>query len=84
MANLPENARRDTLRLRHSVVSVAADAAAGKTQPGYARQLRPELKMLSALPVAQLRTRADELARELDALSIGIILHHNMYHHLSM
>jgi len=65
-------ARRDTLRLRHSVVTAAADAAAGKNQPGYARQLRSELKMLSALPVAQLRTEADGLARELRELDVRI------------
>jgi len=65
-------ARRDTLRLRHSVVTAAADAAAGKSQPGYARQLRSELKMLSALPVAQLRMQADDLARELRELDVRI------------
>ncbi len=37
-------ARRDALRARHSVVTSAADAAAGASQPGYARQLRSELK----------------------------------------
>jgi hypothetical protein len=57
-------ARRDALRLRHSVLTAAADAAAGTNQPGYARQLRSELKMLSALPVAELRARADDVARE--------------------
>lgn len=65
-------ARRDTLRLRHSVLTAAADAAAGKNQPGYARQLRSELKMLSALPVAQLRTQADDVARELRELDVAI------------
>lgn len=30
-------ARRDVLRARHSVVTAAADAAAGKTQPGMGR-----------------------------------------------
>ena len=57
-------ARRDVLRLRHSVVSSAADAAAGEGQRGY-RQLRSELKMLPALPVAELRGQADDLARQL-------------------
>jgi hypothetical protein len=65
-------ARRDTLRLRHSVLTAAADAAAGKNQPGYARQLRSELKMLSALPVAELRGQADDLARELRELDVRI------------
>ncbi|MFR9749568.1 DIP1984 family protein [Nocardia sp. 004] len=65
-------ARRDALRLRHSVVTAAADAAAGGNQGGYARQLRSELKMFSALPVAELRARADELARELRELDVRI------------
>lgn len=65
-------ARRDALRLRHSVVSAAADAAAGTSHPGYARQLRSELKMLSALPVAELRGQADDVARELRELDVRI------------
>ncbi|RLK24222.1 hypothetical protein DER29_2120 [Micromonospora sp. M71_S20] len=56
-------ARRDVLRMRHSVVTSAADAAAGEGQRGY-RQLRSELKMVPALPVAELRRRADDLARQ--------------------
>ncbi|MBF6222119.1 DIP1984 family protein [Nocardia abscessus] len=65
-------ARRDALRLWHSLVTAAADAAAGKGQPGYARQLRSELKMFSALPVAELRGQADDLARELRELDVRI------------
>ena len=57
-------ARRDTLRARHSVVTDAADAAAGRGQ-GMGRQLRSELKILTALPVAQLRSQADDLARQI-------------------
>ncbi|MEV4348769.1 DIP1984 family protein [Actinoplanes sp. NPDC049596] len=57
-------ARRDVLRLRHSVITSAADAAAGDGQRGF-RQLRSELKMIPALPVADLRREADELARQL-------------------
>ncbi|GII26452.1 DIP1984 family protein [Planosporangium mesophilum] len=57
-------ARRDVLRLRHSVVTSAADAAAGEGQRGF-RQLRSELKMIPALPVAELRSQADDLARQL-------------------
>jgi hypothetical protein len=56
-------ARRDVLRLRHKVVTSAADAAAGDGQRGF-RQLRSELKMIPALPVAELRGRADDLARQ--------------------
>jgi hypothetical protein len=57
-------ARRDVLRLRHGMVTSAADAAAGEGQRGF-RQLRSELKMIPALPVADLRRRADDLARQL-------------------
>jgi hypothetical protein len=57
-------ARRDVLRLRHNVVTSAAAAAAGEGQRGY-RQLRSELKMIPALPVAELRRQADDLARQL-------------------
>ncbi|MEY9862259.1 hypothetical protein ABH935_007904 [Catenulispora sp. GAS73] len=64
-------ARRDTLRMRHSVVTAAADAAAGKNA-GYQRQLRSELKMLSALPVATLRAQSDALSRELRELDVRI------------
>jgi hypothetical protein len=65
-------ARRDVLRLRHHVLTTAADAAAGANQPGYARQLRSELKMFSALPVADLRARADQVARDLRELDVRI------------
>ncbi len=57
-------ARRDVLRLRHRLVTAAADAAAGESQRGF-RQLRSELKMIPALPVAELRSQADDLARQL-------------------
>ena len=57
-------ARRDVLRLRHGLVTSAADAAAGDGQRGF-RQLRSELKMIPALPVAELRHRADDLARQI-------------------
>jgi len=57
-------ARRDVLRLWHGVVTSAANAAAGEGQRGF-RQLRSELKMIPALPVAELRGKADDLARQL-------------------
>ena len=63
-------ARRDVLRLRHSVLTSAAEAAAG--QRGAARQLRSELTMLSALDVADLRARADVLARDIRQLDMRI------------
>jgi hypothetical protein len=65
-------ARRDVLRLRHAVLSAAADAAAGRDRGGMVRQLRSELKMLAALPVAELRSQADRLAREIRDLDVRI------------
>lgn len=65
-------ARRDVLRTRHSVVTGAADAAVGRSQAGMGRQLRSELKMLAALPVAQLRAQADDLARQVRELDVRI------------
>lgn len=57
-------ARRDVLRLRHGLLTSAADAAAGEGQRGY-RQLRSELTMIPALPVAEIRREADVLARRI-------------------
>ncbi|MGW7188380.1 DIP1984 family protein, partial [Streptomyces sp. NPDC054838] len=65
-------ARRDTLRLRHSVLTSAADAAAGSGERGHGRQLRSELMVLPALPVAELRARADDTARELREIDVRI------------
>lgn len=65
-------ARRDVLRLRHSVVTAAADAAAGTGERGYGRQLRSELMVLSALPVAELRRQADDIAREIREIDMRI------------
>ncbi|RAO34252.1 hypothetical protein PSN13_03119 [Micromonospora saelicesensis] len=65
-------ARRDVLRLRHAAVTAAADAAAGSGRGHLTRQLRSELKMLAALPVAELRGRADGLAGQLRELEVRI------------
>ncbi|MDI6105578.1 DIP1984 family protein [Actinoplanes sp. NEAU-A12] len=56
-------ARRDVLRLRHSILTAAADAAASDGQRGY-RQLRSELTIIPALPVAEVRHQADDVARQ--------------------
>ncbi|MFI7074319.1 DIP1984 family protein [Micromonospora sediminicola] len=56
-------ARRDVLRLRHGLLTSAANAAVGEGQRGY-RQLRSELTIIPALPVAELRRQADDLARQ--------------------
>jgi hypothetical protein len=64
-------ARRDVLKLRHGIITAAADAAAGRER-GWNRQLRSELTFVSALPVADLRTRADDVARQIRELDIDI------------
>jgi threonine aldolase len=64
-------ARRDMLKLRHSVITAAADAAAGR-ECGWSRQLRSELTFISALPVADLRAQADDVARRLRELDTDI------------
>ncbi|MCW0213984.1 MAG: DIP1984 family protein [Pseudonocardia sp.] len=64
-------ARRDALRMRHSVLVSAADAAAGRDANGF-RQLRSELRQFAALPVAELRARADRVARDVRELDTRI------------
>ncbi|MFE6735522.1 DIP1984 family protein [Microbacterium sp. NPDC057650] len=64
-------AARDVLRLRHSLLTDAAAAASGTGQ-GYLRQMRSELRQFSALPVGELRSRADDVARELRELDSSI------------
>lgn len=62
-------AKRETLRARHSLLTSAADAAQGRD--GY-RQMRSELRQLPAVPVAELRQRADTTARDLRNLDVNI------------
>ncbi|MFI8100211.1 DIP1984 family protein [Streptomyces sp. NPDC086023] len=62
-------ARRDVLRLRHSVLTSAADAAAG---PAAGRQMRSELRMFAALPVSELRAQADLVAKEIREVDVLI------------
>ncbi len=64
-------ARRDVLRLRHSLCTSVADAASGSSGSGI-RQMRSELRYLSAVPVSQLRATADEIAREHRELDVRI------------
>ena len=64
-------ARRDVLKLRHSIITTAADAAAGRER-GWSRQLRSELTFISALPVADLRAQADDVARQIRELDTEI------------
>ncbi|MFT2753191.1 DIP1984 family protein [Clavibacter sp. Sh2088] len=70
-------ARRDALRTRHGILTAAADAASGRTgggmSAGYApRQMRSELRQIAALPIREVRDRADDAARELRELDARI------------
>jgi hypothetical protein len=61
-------AERDVLRMRFALLTSIADAAASNMQ--MARQMRTELKFMSAVSVPDLREEANETAkrhRELDA-----------------
>ena len=59
-------ARRDVLRWRRMLYVGAADAATGRAQAGAgSRQMRSELRYLSALDVPALRRLADDAAQEL-------------------
>lgn len=64
-------AARDVLKLRHALLTDAAAAASGSGSGGgfgHLRQMRSELRQFAALPVAELRTEADEVARRLREL----------------
>jgi hypothetical protein len=65
-------ARRDVLRLRHALYTSVADAASGKSGPGMARQMRSELRYVSAVTVSELRTAADEAAKQHRELDVRI------------
>ncbi|WP_311258946.1 DIP1984 family protein [Microbacterium sp. WCS2018Hpa-9] len=60
-------ATRDVLRLQHSLLADAAAAASGANDQ-FLRQMRSELRQISALPVAELRARADAVAQQLREL----------------
>lgn len=60
-------AARDVLRLQHSLLADAAAAASGANER-FPRQMRSELRQISALPVGELRADADAVAQELREL----------------
>ena len=64
-------AQRDVLRMRHKMLTDAADAASGRGSV-YARQMRSELAYVSLLPVADLRSEADSVAKELRLLDVEV------------
>jgi hypothetical protein len=65
-------ARRDVIKMRHALYTSAADWAAGRGGSATPRQLRSELRQLTNLPVGELRTRADDLARDHRVLDTAI------------
>lgn len=71
-------ARRDALALRRKLVTAVADAAAGRATDDdgpdmwIARQMRSELRMLTDVPVGELRDEADDLARRYRELDVRL------------
>ncbi|WP_338891938.1 DIP1984 family protein [Rhodococcus sovatensis] len=66
-------AHRDVLRIKHKVITAAADAASGRERERYGpRQLRSELTYISALPVSELRVSADDLATKIRRIDLEI------------
>lgn len=61
-------ARRDSLTLRHQTLRALAEAAAEK----HDRYSRSEIKILSTVAVAEIREKADDLARERRELDVAI------------
>jgi hypothetical protein len=61
-------AHRDSLTFRHETLRALAEAAAEK----HDRYSRSEIKMLSTVPVADIRQKADDLARERRELDVAI------------
>ncbi|QYM76210.1 DIP1984 family protein [Leucobacter luti] len=62
-------ARRDTLRLRHAII---VESAAAAQDSGVYRQMRSELREISALSVGELHAQATSLAQELRELDSRI------------
>jgi hypothetical protein len=65
-------AHRDVLRLRHALYTSVADAASGRSRPGMVRQMRSELRYLSAVTVSELRAAADEAAKQHREIDVRI------------
>lgn len=61
-------ARRDSLTLRHQTFRALAEAAAER----HDRYSRSEIKMLTTVRVAEIRQKADDLARERRELDVAI------------
>jgi hypothetical protein len=64
-------ARRDMLKLKHSLLTHASDAAS-KDRPCWGRSTRTELVTVTAVDVPDLRRRADQVAEELRRLDLEV------------
>lgn len=63
-------AKRDVLKFRRNLLNLVADAGSGTADK--ARQMRSELRYVSAVPVSDLRDRANELAKQFRELDTQI------------
>ncbi len=64
-------ANRDVLRQRHALLNEVADAASGQGRRAP-RQMRSELRQITAVSVPELRDSADDVARQLRELDSRI------------
>jgi DNA repair exonuclease SbcCD ATPase subunit len=65
-------AQRDSYAAQFRFVTAIADAGSGGEGIGWARQLRSELQQVSAVPVADLRAEADQIAQARRMLDVRI------------
>ena len=64
-------AERDVLKLRHSLLVAVADAASNSGSQSR-RQIRSELRYIPAVPVADLRSESDAVAKRLREIDTKI------------
>ena len=65
-------ALRDSYAAQFKLVTAVADAGAGGDGIGWARQLRSELQLVSAVQVPDLRAEADQIAESRRRLDVRI------------
>lgn len=65
-------ARRDALADRRKVAAAVADAAVGRRDYEWGRQMRSELRWVTDVSVTELRAEADRLAREYRELDVRL------------
>jgi len=65
-------AHRDSLSLRRKMVTAVADAASGRQENSWGRQMRSELRHVTDMDVGALRSEADDLARQYREIDVKI------------